>query len=78
MLNIDTITSHISKIEYVRMWKKTTVCCITLDNWFEVIWSSACIDEKDFDEEIWKSEARGMAIDKLWELYWFLLHCNNC
>lgn len=77
MLDIDTIMWHIVKEEFVRMWKKTTVCCITLDNWFEVIWSSACIDEKDFDEKIWQNEARGVAIDKLWELYGFAEHLSE-
>lgn len=77
MLDIDTIMWHIVKEEFARMWKKTTVCCITLDNWFEVVWSSACVDEKDFNEKIWQNEARAVAIDKLWELYGFAEHLSE-
>ena len=77
MLTIDKITKHIRSIEFTRMWKKTTVCLITLDNWFEVVWSSACIDPKDFDDRFWQAEAKWIALDKLWELYWFLEHNNK-
>lgn len=77
MLTIDKITRHIKSIECTRMWEKTTVCLITLDNWFEVVWSSACVDSKDFNEEIWQTEAKWNALDKLWELYWFLEHNNK-
>lgn len=74
MLTIDKITKHIKSIEYTRMWTKTTICLITLNNWFEVVWSSACINPKDFDEGIWKTEAKWNALDKLLDLYWFLEH----
>lgn len=74
MLKIEEILAHIKKTEYIRMWEKTTICLLTLDNWYEVVWSSACIDPKDFDEKIGQHEAQAVAIDKMWELYWFLEH----
>lgn len=74
MLEIDDITKHIKDVQFTRMWKKTTICLITLDNGFEVVWSSACVDENNFDEVIWQNEAKWEAMDKLRELYWFAQH----
>ena len=76
MLSIEDITKHITNQEFVRMWKKTTICLLTLDNWFEVVWSSACVNENEFDQSIWENEAKWEALDKLWELYWFAEHLS--
>ena len=48
-----------------------TVCCMTLENGFNVIGESACIDPANFDAEIGKKVARDNAFNKLWKLYSF-------
>lgn len=48
-----------------------TICCLTLENGFNVIGESACISPTNFDEKIGKKVARDNAFDKLWQLYGF-------
>lgn len=77
MLTIKDLESHIKKVEYSYMWKKTVICLLTLDNGFEVVWSAACVKTKDYDERRWENISYENAVDKLWELYWFLEHCKR-
>ena len=58
----------IVKEEYVRVGQKTTICCLTLENGFEVIGESACVDPANFNEELGKKYAYERAFNKLWEL----------
>lgn len=62
------IKSLIEKVEYSKVWKKTTVCLLTTKSWFEIVTSSSCIDPEDYDEDIWAQIAYERAVDKLWEL----------
>jgi len=71
-LTKEILEQHILKKDYVRMWHKTTVCIITLDNGYEVIGSSACINPEDYDLEIGKKFAYEDAFEKLWSLFGFL------
>lgn len=48
-----------------------TVCCLTLQNGFNVIGESACISPVCFDAEIGKKVARENAFEQLWKLYGF-------
>ena len=48
-----------------------TVCCMTLENGFNVIGESSCIDRANFDAEIGKKVARDNAFKQLWKLYGF-------
>ena len=75
-LTEEEIKSHIVKEDYLKMWEKSTICMLTLDNWFEVIWTSAPIEKENFDEQIGKNIAYENAVNKLRELYWFLAHNN--
>ena len=38
--------------ESARLGAKTTVVCLQMDNGYEVLGSSSCIDPDDYDEEI--------------------------
>lgn len=73
-LTEEDLKKHIVKEDYWTIWEKTTVCLITLDNGFEVIWHSAPIHKEDFEEDLWKKYAYENAFNKLRELYWFLAH----
>lgn len=59
-------------VEAWEAWKKTTICLVTLDNWYEVVWYSHCLNADDYDFEIGKEEAYKNACDKIWDVYAFL------
>lgn len=52
---------------------KTTVCVLRVQNGYEIVGTSACIDPANFDEEIGRKIAKDEALDKLWELEGYLL-----
>lgn len=62
----------IEKEEYVHIGLKTTVCCLTLSNGFEIVGSSACVDPAEFDTRIGREWARKAAVNKLEEFEGFL------
>lgn len=48
-----------------------TICCLTLENGYNAIGQSACIDQSTFDSQIGKQLAYEDAFSKLWQLYGF-------
>ena len=60
--------------QFVKMWAKTTICLLTLDNDFEVVWCSHPLHADAFDEEVWKTEAYKDAFNKAFEFIAFRLH----
>lgn len=42
----------IQRIEYKKIGQKTTVCCITLWNGFEIVGVSSCVDPERYQREI--------------------------
>lgn len=50
-----------------------TVCCLTLNNGYNVIGQSACIDPEAFDAAIGEKFAYEDAFNKLWMLEGYLL-----
>lgn len=76
-LTEEQLKSHIVKKEFMKMWEKTMICMLTLDNWFEVIWTSAPINKDTFDEWTGQNIAYDNAFDKLRELYWFLAQSDK-
>ena len=48
-----------------------TICCLTLENGYNTIGQSACIDQANFDSEMGQGFARADAFNKLWQLYGF-------
>jgi len=57
----------ITKEEYARIGVKTTVCCLTLSNGFEIIGSSACVDPDEYDQCVGREWAKKAALDKFEE-----------
>lgn len=74
VLTLEDLEKHISSIEFSKLWKKTTVCLLTLDNGFEIVTSSSCIDPENYDHYTWEDICKQKAIDKLRELYGFMEH----
>jgi Phage protein (N4 Gp49/phage Sf6 gene 66) family len=72
-----TIQARIIKVEYARIGLKTTVACLTLDNGYEVIGLSACVDPANFQEDIGQDLAYKDAFEKCWPLFGFLLAEEN-
>jgi len=75
-LTMEKIMGLIVSQEFIVMGKKTTVCCITLKNGFEIIGYSACVDPKNFNRSMGESLAMEKAVDKIWELEGYLLQNN--
>lgn len=69
----EKIDAVIISEEFASIGKKTTVCCLTLVNGFEIIGVSACVDPKNFDLEKGKYWARKEAVDQIWKLEGYLL-----
>lgn len=74
ILNPDFVKSCIKDVQYTKMWAKTIVCLLILDNDFEIVWCSHPLHIDAFDEEIWKNEAYADAFDKAFEFIAFRLH----
>ncbi|MFA7122329.1 MAG: Gp49 family protein [Bacilli bacterium] len=59
------------KEEFGRIGEKTTICCLTLKNGFEITGVSACVDAAEYSYEIGKGWAKKAALDKYEELCGF-------
>lgn len=57
----------------LKLGDKTTCVVLQLVNGFEVIGTSACVDPKDYNEELGESYAMKRAMDKVWELEGYVL-----
>lgn len=49
------------------------VCCLTLQNGFNVVGTSAPASPENFNEEIGRGIARGNAVDQIWQLEGYIL-----
>ena len=67
-ITLEHLESLIAKKEFFTAGVKTTVCLLTLKNGFEIIGTSACVNAKDYSQEIGARFALQRAFDKLWEL----------
>lgn len=72
-LTEELIKDKIVKADYIKMGEKTTICCLTLENGFEVVGTSSCVDVLNFDPVIGCDIAYKNAINKVWELEGYLL-----
>lgn len=72
-VTIEKIENIISKEEYLKVGLKTVIAILTLENGFEIIGTSACVDINNFNFEIGKKYAREKAIDQIWMLEGYLL-----
>lgn len=57
----------IERVDFFHIGKKTTVCLLTLKNGFEIVSSSACLNEMVYKEDVGKAIAKELALQKLYE-----------
>jgi hypothetical protein len=50
-----------------------TVCLLTLENGYNIVGESACVDARNFNAELGRKIARGNATNKIWSLEGYLL-----
>lgn len=73
-LSPEYVDAQIYKKEFVKVWDKTTVCLLTLNNWFEIVGISHVFNKENFNEEIWQQEAYNDAFNKAVEFIAFRLN----
>lgn len=73
-LSPEYVDAQIYKKEFVKVWDKTTVCLLTLNNWFEIVGISHVFNKENFDEQIWQQEAYNDAFNKAVEFIAFRLN----
>lgn len=73
-LSPEYVDAQIIKKEFVKVGDKTTVCLLTLNNWFEIVGISHVFNKENFNEEIWQEEAYKDAYSKAIEFIAFRLN----
>ena len=69
----EMVDAFISSYEVCKMGNKCTVVRAILRNGFEIVESSACVSEENYDEETGVQICLGKIKDKVWFLLGFLL-----
>lgn len=69
----DMVDAFISSYEVYTMGNKSTVVRAILRNGFEIVESSACVSEENYDEEMGAQICLSKIKDKVWLLLGFLL-----
>lgn len=74
-VTLDYIKLRIDKVSYLRpdAAGTLTLCVLVLDNGFQLVGKSACVDPTLFSREIGEKIAYDDAIDQCWALFGFLL-----
>lgn len=70
----ESMERRIKKVEFHRLPGTTcTICNLTLDNGYSVRGESACVDAKNFSEDVGQTIALKNAKQALWPLFGFLV-----
>lgn len=69
------VDDFIKELYVETIGEKTTLVRAVLENGFEIIESSACVDVKNYDEKIGAEICLKKIKDKIWYLLGFLLQC---
>lgn len=73
------VLPHVKAVNFVRVSPKTTVCVLTMQNGYEVIGTSACINPAAYRDDIGSKYALHVAVDKASELVAYVeqTKCSN-
>lgn len=72
----EQVDAAIKSVEYHKLGEKTCVGLATLHNGFEICMTSACVDAKNYDQDVGAALVLHKIKDKVWELLGFQLQCN--
>ena len=67
------VDEFVAYTETITMGDRTTVVRCGLRNGFEIVESSACVDPRNYSEELGRKICMEKIKDKIWELLGFLL-----
>lgn len=67
------VDEFVAYTETITMGDRTTVVRCVLRNGFEIVESSACVDPRNYSEELGRKICMEKIKDKIWELLGFLL-----
>lgn len=59
---------YIKRVDYTKIGQKTTVCCITLWNGFEIVGVSSCLHPEQYSRHVGERLAREDAMSKVKQL----------
>lgn len=72
-LKPESLELKIIEEKYIKLSERMMICILILENGYEVIGESSCIDPKNFDEGIGKQVSKQNAINKFWPIEGYLL-----
>lgn len=72
----DQVDAAIKSVEVRKMGQKTCVVLVTLQNGYELLACSACVDPTSYDEDVGAANAMHRIKDKIWELLGYELQCK--
>ena len=72
-LSVEEIESKIVKEQYYKIGFKTTICCLTLENGFEVIGKSGVVNPEKYNQELGEQISKKRAVDQIWLIEGYLL-----
>ena len=67
------IYKKVKNVFFTKIGEKTVICLLKLENGFEVVGTSACVNPEDFDLEIGEYYSLKNALDKVEELEGYLM-----
>ena len=67
------VEAFIDQVEVMKLGERTTVVRCILKNGFELVESSACVDPRNYSEEIGQEACMEKIRDRIWKLLGFLL-----
>lgn len=72
----EQVDAAIKSVQVQKMGQKTCVVVATLQNGYEILAHSSCVDPNNYDEDVGASLAMHKIKDKIWELLGFELQCK--
>ena len=72
-IGLGMVEAFIDQVEVMKLGERTTVVRCILKNGFELVESSACVDPRNYSEEIGKEARLEKISDRTWNLLGFLI-----
>lgn len=72
-VTLEQVESKIKHITFSKLGEKTTLCFAVLENGFEVVATSGCVDPAEYSEELGAKFSRQRLVDEVWKLEGYVL-----